>query len=89
MASASGRCARAVVTGADLREARPTGTRARNPTLEETTMDPICPSCGGPLRQISEDQWPEGGPVPDGTEEMYLCDRSNHRIIVAVPEISG
>lgn len=75
--------------GADLGEARATGPPAREPTLEETNMDPICPSCGGPLRQIPEDQWPEGGPVPDGTVEMYLCDRTNHRIIVAVPEISG
>lgn len=52
-------------------------------------MEPTCPSCGGDLRQIGEDQWPEGGPVPGGTVEMYLCEQTNHRVIVAVPEISG
>jgi cytochrome d ubiquinol oxidase subunit I len=26
-------------------------------------MDPICPSCGGPLRQIPEDQWPDNIPL--------------------------
>lgn len=65
------------------------GSRPATRLLEEKPMDPICPSCGGPLRELPEDQWPEGGPVPEGTVEMYLCDRTNHRIIVAVPEISA
>ena len=50
---------------------------------------PRCPACGGSLWELPEEQWTEGGPVPDGTERMFLCDRTNHRIIVAVPEISA
>lgn len=60
--------------------------------MEQMATDgagPGCPACGGALREIPEEQWSEGGPVPEGTERMFLCERTNHRIIVAVPEISA
>ncbi|MBG6182943.1 hypothetical protein IWX75_001580 [Arthrobacter sp. CAN_A6] len=51
-------------------------------------MEASCPSCGKPLQELDESQWPAEGPVPEGTLGVFQCE-GNHRVIVAEPQIQA
>ncbi len=51
-------------------------------------MNATCPSCNTELIELSEDQWPAEGPVPDGTIAVYQCGQ-DHRITVGRTQIQA